>query len=103
MPLNALRSLELLQSNLAVSPQYWPRGWDSIWRRLCSATQDIEGQCCGFHGPVKWLWMGLGGILLGCWSLIGTFSNLITMWFDTLHHRISILSRIGCFICEVRL
>ena len=102
MPPNALRSLELLQSNLVVSLQHQLRGQDSIWRRLYSATWDIEGQCCGFHGPVNSYMVGLGGDI--AWLLVChwyVLKSLIAVLFDILHHRISIISGVGFFICEV--
>ena len=103
-PPNALRSLELLQSNLVVSSQHRPHGQDSIWRCLYSATWDVEGWCCGFRGPVNLYMVGLGGDI--AWSLVChwyVLKSLIAVLFDILHRRISIISGVGFVICEVRL
>ena len=48
-----------------MSSQYWPRGRDSIWRRIACATRDVEGQCCGFRGLVNLYMISIGGISLG--------------------------------------
>ena len=104
VPLNTLRSLELLQSNLVMSLQHWPHGQDSIWRHLYSATWDVEGWCCGFRGPVNLYMVGLRGDI--AWSLVCHWyilKSLITFLFDILHHRISIISGVGFVICEIRL
>ena len=104
MPLNALRSLELLQSNLVVSLQHQLHGQDSIWRCLYSATWDVEGQCCGLCGPVNLYMVGLrrdiAWLLVCYWYIL---ESLITVLFDILHCRISIISGVGFVICEVRL